>query len=89
MWTELNNLSLILIFADDAIRMLSGLIRPQISTNRINVIAQSIPGITPAIKQCPIDTPARFPYIIMVMLGGIRMPSVPPAEMLPYVMVFE
>ena len=36
-----------------------------------------IPGSTPAMKRCVIGTSAATPYTIMMIDGGMRMPSVP------------
>jgi hypothetical protein len=43
----------------------------------------SSPGITPARKSRPIDVSVAMPYRMNVIDGGIRMPSVPPAQMDP------
>ncbi len=37
----------------------------------------------PAMNSRPIEVSEAMPYRIIVMLGGIRMPSVPPAAIAP------
>ena len=41
------------------------------------------PGIKPAMNMSPMDCPVMIPYSTMTVLGGMRMPSVPPAAMQP------
>jgi hypothetical protein len=48
--------------------------------------AREKPGMNPAAKRRPMETSATDPYMIMLMLGGMRMPSVPPAAMEPSTM---
>lgn len=43
----------------------------------------SRPGMMPAMNSLPIELLVSEPYTIMFTLGGIRMPSVPPAARLP------
>jgi hypothetical protein len=43
----------------------------------------TMPGTMPAMNRRAIDSSTRAPYSTMTMLGGIRMPSVPPAARLP------
>ena len=43
----------------------------------------SRPGMMPAMKSLPIELLVSDPYTIMLTLGGIRMPSVPPAASEP------
>ena len=50
-----------LIFSTGALLMLSLKIRPHKDTKTMKLAVNNSPGITPAMKQCPIDTPARFP----------------------------
>ena len=45
--------------------------------------AISRPGRTPAMNSRAIDSSTSAPYSTMMMLGGIRMPSVPPAASEP------
>ena len=42
-----------------------------------------MPGKTPPRNRRPIDVSVAIPYRIRVTLGGIRMPSVPPATIAP------
>ena len=37
----------------------------------------------PAMNMSPMDCPVMMPYSTMTVLGGMRMPSVPPAAMQP------
>jgi hypothetical protein len=43
------------------------------------IVASMKPGIMPPAKILPTDTPDKKPYIIIIMLGGIRNPNAPPA----------
>ena len=43
----------------------------------------SRPGMIPAMNSLPIELLVSDPYTIMFTLGGIRMPSVPPAASVP------
>ena len=45
--------------------------------------AISRPGTTPAMNRRAINSSTSAPYSTMTMLGGIRMPSVPPAASEP------
>ena len=49
----------------------------------MNSAVSSSPGMIPAMKSRPIDVSDAMPYRIIVMLGGMRMPSVPPAAIAP------
>jgi hypothetical protein len=42
-----------------------------------------IPGMTPAMKSFPTEVWVAIPYTIMVTLGGIRIPRVPPPTIRP------
>jgi hypothetical protein len=44
---------------------------------------RTIPGTTPARNRAPMDCSVAMPYRISVTLGGMRMPSVPPATIAP------
>ena len=48
-------------------------------TNTANTAASSMPGMTPDMNSAPIDCSVMTPNTIIGMLGGMRMPSVPPA----------
>ena len=39
--------------------------------------------MTPAMNMSPMDCPVMMPYSTMTVLGGMRMPNVPPAAMQP------
>ena len=54
-----------------------------------NVVASRSPGRRPAMYSRPIDSSASTPYRIRPMLGGISMPSVPPAAREPTTMRSE
>ena len=41
------------------------------------------PGMTPAMNSRPIDVSVAMPYRMKVTDGGMRMPSVPPAQIEP------
>ncbi len=41
------------------------------------------PGMTPAMNSRPIDVSVAMPYRMNVTDGGMRMPSVPPAQIEP------
>ena len=45
----------------------------------INTSASRKPGMNPARNSRPMDSPTVSPYSTSRMLGGIRMPKVPPA----------
>ena len=49
----------------------------------INTPASRMPGMKPARNRRPMDSPTVKPYSTSRMLGGIRMPSVPPAAREP------
>jgi hypothetical protein len=49
----------------------------------MNRNVSSSPGLMPAMNKRPIEVSDAMPYRIIVMLGGIRMPSVPPAAIAP------
>src|SRR5688572_6974395 len=42
-----------------------------------------MPGTTPARNRRPIEVSVAMPYRIIVIEGGMRMPSVPPAQIAP------
>ncbi|MBA7651395.1 hypothetical protein ES703_59214 [subsurface metagenome] len=48
-----------------------------------------IPGNAPAMKSLAIDCSVIAPMIIIDMLGGIRMPNVPPAAREPQAILFS
>ena len=52
----------------------------------INMMAKRRPGKIPAINNFPMEFPVKEPYKIIIMDGGIRIPSVPPAQIDPRVM---
>ena len=47
------------------------------------ITAWITPGRKPAMNSSPMDCSAMIPYRIMMVLGGMRMPSVPPAASTP------
>ena len=49
----------------------------------MNSSISMIPGIRPAMNRRPIEVSVAMPYTIIVIDGGIRMPSVPPAAIAP------
>ena len=49
----------------------------------MNRLTSKSPGKTPAIKRRPIEVSVAIPYTIMVIDGGIKIPSVPPAAIDP------
>jgi hypothetical protein len=53
------------------------------SAQAMNRAVSISPGMMPAMNSRPIEVSLAMPYRIMVMLGGIRMPRVPPAAMAP------
>ncbi|MCY1539170.1 hypothetical protein D9M68_747420 [compost metagenome] len=59
------------------------LTRQATKTNAENSTAINNPGMKPAKYKSETDVSDRAPYSTMLMLGGIRMPSVPPAAMEP------
>src|SRR5660397_91572 len=54
-----------------------------------NINVSITPGSTPPRKSFPMDTSTAMPYRIRVMLGGIRIPRVPPATMAPEATALE
>jgi hypothetical protein len=54
-----------------------------ISVHRMNRPVSRRPGSTPARNRRPIEVSVAIPYRMNVMDGGIRMPSVPPAQIDP------
>ena len=53
------------------------------TTVSIYNVTSTRPGRTPAAKSRPIDCSAIIPYRMKPVLGGISIPSVPPAAILP------
>jgi hypothetical protein len=49
----------------------------------MNAAVSRRPGMMPAMNSLPIELLVSEPYTIMFTLGGIRMPSVPPAASEP------
>jgi hypothetical protein len=49
----------------------------------VKMVDSSRPGITAAANRSVAGTPTTGPITISITLGGIRMPSVPPAAMAP------
>ena len=60
--------------------------RGEARRRRQNSSTSSTPGTTPARNSRPIDVSVTRPYRIIVIDGGIRMPSVPPAQIEPVAM---
>ena len=49
----------------------------------VNREERTIPGRIPAIKSLPMESSVCIPYTIRTMLGGMRIPRVPPAATVP------
>ena len=49
----------------------------------MNNAAMSSPGISPAMKSCPIDCSVSMPMIISVTLGGMMQPRLPTVATIP------
>ncbi len=53
------------------------------SVHSMKSAVSMMPGSTPARNSRPIDVSVAMPYKMNVIDGGIRMPSVPPAQIDP------
>ncbi len=53
------------------------------SAHAMNMAVSIRPGMTPARNSRPMEVSVAMPYTIIVTEGGMRMPSVPPAQMEP------
>ena len=63
--------------------VISGRSSDTIAMKSMNNPARHMPGMTPPMNKRPIEVSVSKPYMIMAMLGGMRMPSVPPAAREP------